>query len=69
MSNPVNKSKRTERRSWDLGTRKDLVEWLHQSGDGKTKARLQVVLTRWVVRKQKEPGGHSCRKCAEKKTE
>lgn len=34
--------KGTERKSWDLGTWKNLVEWLHQSGEGKTKARLKV---------------------------
>lgn len=31
---------RTERKSWDLGTRKDLVERRHHSFKGKTKARL-----------------------------
>lgn len=37
MSNTIARSKkRTERKSWDLGTRKDLVEQLQQSGEGKT---------------------------------
>lgn len=53
-NNYIARSKRrTERKSWDLGSRKGLVEWLHQSGKGQTKARVQVRMTKWVVRKQK----------------
>lgn len=53
MPNTIARSKkRTERKPWDLGTRKDLLEWLHQSGEGKTKARLYVVMTDWVSEKK-----------------
>lgn len=37
LSNTIARSKNSiERKSWDLRTRKGLVEWLQQSGEGKT---------------------------------